>query len=146
MRSLAEPYARSDRWSFSSSSRCSLKSTISSGERKWLAAWSSSIEDAVDDAGDPLRVDHVERHPIEHPAAQLDALRGREDPLVRLDTDQHAVAFEQLGREAVVVGDLRFLAVGEVEPRQRVADALLEVLGGLVREREAQDVARKDPA
>ena len=101
-------------------------------------------QDPVHDAGEPLRLDDLERHPVEDPPAELDPLRRREDPLVRLDADQDAVAVEELGREPVVVGDLGLLTVGEVEAAQRAADALLEVLGGLVGEREAEHVAGQD--
>ncbi len=92
-------------------------------------------QDPVDDPGEPLGFDDVERHPIEDPPAELDPLCRREDPLVRLDPDQHAVTVEELGREPVVVGDLGLLAVGEIETGQRAADPLLQVLRGLVGER-----------
>ena len=101
-------------------------------------------EDPVDDTREPLGLDDLERHPIEDPPAELDPLRRREDPLVRLDADQDAVAVEELGREPVVVADLGFLAVGEVEAGQRPADPLLEVLRRLVGEGEAEHVAGKD--
>ena len=101
-------------------------------------------QDPVDDSWEPLGFDDLEGHPIEDPSAELDPLCRRQDPLVGLDPDQHAVAIEELGREPVVVGDLRLLAVGEVETGQRAADPLLQVLRGLVGERQAEHVAGED--
>ena len=101
-------------------------------------------EDPVDDPRQALRFDHFEGHAIQDTGAELDTLRRREDPLVGLDPDQHAVALEELGREPVVVGDLRLFSVREVEPGQRVPDASLQVLGRLVGEGKAQDVAGED--
>ena len=45
-------------------------------------------QDRSDDAGLPLGLDDLERHPVEDPRAELDPLRRREDPLVRLDPDR----------------------------------------------------------
>jgi hypothetical protein len=101
-------------------------------------------QDPVDDPRHPLGLDDFEGHPIQDTRAQLDTLSRCEDPLVRLDADQHSVTLEELGGEPVVVGDLRLLPVREVETRQRVPDASLQVLGRLVREGEAEDVAGED--
>ena len=51
---------------------------------------------------------------------------------------------EDLGREPVVVEDLGLLALGQLHRGERAPDAERQVLGGLVRERQAQDVAGKD--
>ena len=53
-----------------------------------------------------------------------------------------AVAIEHRGREPVVVRDLGLLALGQLEGRERPAHSGPQVLGGLVRERQAQHVAR----
>ena len=101
-------------------------------------------QDPIDDAGQPLSLHDLERHPVQDPRAELDPLGRRQDPLVRLDPDEHTVAFEELGREPVVVGDLRLFPVREIETGQRAPNPSLQVLGRLVREGEAQDVAGED--
>ena len=100
------------------------------------------IQDVADDRGLPPRVQRLERHPVEHPGRDLRALRLAEHPLAGFEPDQHPVAFEHLGGERVVVRDLGFLALVQLEGAERLAHLEDQVLGGLVREREAEHVAR----
>ena len=85
-----------------------------------------------------------ERHLVQDPRAQLVALRAREHALAGLDAREHAVAVQDAGREAVVVQDLGLLALGQLHRGERAANAGSQVLGGLVGEGQAQDVAGKD--
>ena len=101
------------------------------------------LEDLGHQRGLPLGPDVLERHVVEDPGAQLRALGLGEDPLARLDPRQQAVALQHLGREPVIVGDGGFLALGEIEARQRLAHPEHQVLRGLVGERQAQDVPGK---
>ena len=102
------------------------------------------LEDLADQRGLPLRAGVLEGHLVEDPGTQLDPLGRGEHPLPRLDPGEKAVALEDLGGEPMVVGDGRFLPRREVQPREGPANAQHEVLGGLVRERQAQHVPRKD--
>jgi len=99
------------------------------------------VEDVADDRGLPLARQVFERHQIEHTRAELDPLCRRQHALARLDAVEHAVAFEQLLGEPVVVGDLGLLTLLQPQRRERLADPEDEVLRGLIREREAQHVA-----
>ena len=103
------------------------------------------LEDLRHERGLPRRGRVLERHPVEHPRAELGPLRLREHACAGLEAREHAVALEQRGREPVVVRDLRLLALGQVQGGQRPAHAQPEVVRRLVREREAQDVAGQDP-
>ena len=98
-------------------------------------------QDVVDHAALGLGLHVLERHQVHDACAELGSLGGGEHPLVRLDAREHAVAVEQLGGEPVVVHDLRLFAFGQVELGKGAADPLLQVLGRLVRERQAEHVA-----
>ncbi len=63
------------------------------------------LEDVVDDARLPFGLHVVERHLIEHAPRELHALGLREDALSGLDAREHAVAVDDLLRQAVVVQD-----------------------------------------
>ena len=65
----------------------------------------------------------LEGHPVEHPRAELAPLGLREDPGPRLEPRQHAVAFQERCSEPVVVEDLRLFPLGELQVRERPADA-----------------------
>ena len=99
------------------------------------------VEDLVDHARLPLGLGVLERHLVEHAPGQRDALRLAQHAPAGLDARQHAVAIEHLGGEPVVVEDLGLLALGELDPGERAADAGAQVLGGLLRERQAEHVA-----
>ena len=103
------------------------------------------LEDLRDEGRLPVRGVVHERHLVEDPRADLAALRLGEHARAGLVPGEHAVAVDQLRREPVVVQDLGLLALGEVQARQRPADPQPQVLGGLVRERDAEDVAGEDP-
>ena len=101
------------------------------------------LEDLRDERGLPGRRGVLERHPVEDPRAELRALRLGQDARAGLEAGEHAVTLEERCREPVVVRDLRLLALGELQRGQGATDAEPQVVGGLVREREAQDVARE---
>ena len=100
------------------------------------------VGDVPDDRRLPARVLMFERHPVQDPRRDLGPLGLAEHPLAGLEPDQHPVALEHLGRERVVVRDLGLLALVELERSERSSDLQDQVLRGLVRERQAQHVAR----
>ena len=101
------------------------------------------LEDLRHERRLPRRRRVFERHPVEHARAELGPLRLREDPGPRLEPGEHAVPLQERCREPVVVLHLGLFALGELQRGERATDAQPQVVGGLVREREAQDVARE---
>ncbi len=99
------------------------------------------LEDLGDERGLERRGGVLERHPVEHAAAELFALGLVQDAGARFESGQHAIAIEQRGREPVVVHDLGFLALGELERRKCPPHPKPQIVGGLVRERQTQHVA-----
>ena len=99
------------------------------------------LEDLVDQRGLPLGRDVLERHLVQHARAELGALGSGQHPLARLDAGKQAVPVQDLRGEPVVVEDLGSSPSSRSSGGERAAHPQLEVLGRLVRERQAQDVA-----
>ena len=99
------------------------------------------LKDLRDERGLVGRRGVLEGDVVEHARAERGALRGGEDARGRLVAGEHAVPLEQTRGEPVVVGDLGLLTLAEFEAGERPAHADPQVVGGLVREGEAEDVA-----
>ena len=102
------------------------------------------VEDVPDQRGLPRRAHVVERHLVQDARAKLGALCGAQHTLSRLHTHEQSVALQQPRSEAVVVHDLGLFALGEFDGPERATDAQHQVLGGLVRECQCENVARHD--
>ena len=101
------------------------------------------LEYLGDHGGLPLGRNETKRHLVQDAAAQLGALRRRQDALSGLDSGQQAVPLDDLGGEAMVVEDGGLLALSQVEGQERAAHPHGQVLGRLVGERQAQHVSRQ---
>ena len=129
-------------WFFNVSSRSWSQASASAGPTRWFCNLVVELQDLAHERGLVGGRGVLERHAVEHAPAEFLALRLAEHAGARLEPGEHAVPIEQGRREPVVVHDLGFLALGELEVRERTPDAQAQVLGRLVREGEAQHVAR----
>ena len=82
------------------------------------------------------------RHLLKDLAAQIAPLSGGQHSPSGFDTGERAVPLQDLGGEPVVVQDLGFLALREIDRSQRMANLGPQVLRGLVREGQAEHVPR----
>ncbi len=100
------------------------------------------LQDLAHERGLERRQGELEGHAVQDPAAELLALRLVQHTRTRLEAGEHAVALEQRRREPVVVHDLGLFTLGQIQRGKRATHPKPQVVRRLVRERQAQDVAR----